>query len=319
MLFSSGGTFPRDALVETFYGKNSVDGSDGTATGWIPYRRRREASMFSFLALGGGSGGGGGGSGVTGTARTGGSSGSTGTMSELVIPAFFLPREFYLYPGFGGAGDFNQTGGFDGMSSVICDAANTMHIPASTILTSGTNPAAGNGGALGGNVGTTVQVFGRSAEPQATNALSVYTALGIWKAAHAGITGSSGGTTASAGVNSSAWGSAGLTLGEGGGGGSLSSASATFAGGNSVGGGKVPTRNGGAAGGATGGNGPHGWLDPNFPWIGKGGAGGGSGTSQGGRGGDGSWGCGGGGGGGSNGVAGQGGNGGPGLIVVVSW
>lgn len=305
------------AKVETFTGVRFQDGTGAPEqTGWFPWTRPKNASLHMFLCLGGGAGGGAGASGSTLTSRTGGAGGGCGGFARLLIASNLLPRELYLFPGFGGRGGVTGVSGgvgANGGKCAITDRPDRLAVQADTILQSGNNSSAIS--AFGGNGGTAVQSGGGAGEPIAVNTLGVYQGLGLWFA-KSGIAGANGGPIGAVGDSTPAFGSAGVPLTSGAGGGSISAADAAFDGGAITGAGRIITIPGGVAGTA-GEDGRSGILTSN-PWQATGGSGGAAGTVTGGRGGNAAIGCGGGGGGGSV-TGGNGGNGGPGMIIVVTW
>jgi hypothetical protein len=318
------GFAPRRAKELTLLG--SV-GAGNTIQGWaVP----KNASMVFMLCIGGGGGGGGGFSAASGSAKAGGAGGGPGATCRMMIPAYFLPKQLYLWAGNGGVGGSGSgVAGVGGTHSFIQDTGGTTAVNGTEdlIICSGINVAGGGG------AGTASSSTGGVAETVfSTAASTVYAGVGIWLA-HAGqsagiagnITGTPGGVT---------WGAQGSSnpsiCTAGGAGGGATASNAAFSGSqvslfqNGSSGGYTATGGAGVAGGpggnAQGGGFRMGGRTGLGGWCFGGGSGGGACATAGtgGSGGNGGPGC-GGGGGGAGVTGGAGGNGGPGLIYIAWW
>ena len=279
--------------------------SSGTPTA-IPWTIPRNTSWVYLLCVGGGANGVVGATGGIGVGAAGGAGGGSGAMSRLIIPAIFLPKVLYLYPG-----------GPSGGLSYIADTQSNNVSPGApdTVLQSGN---ASPSGATAGSIDT------------ATN--HVYSGTGLWTAV-AGQAGTAGGTNAGTAGSTLLFGVSGIFCSAGTGGGGCNTVSTVGAGGIIAATTLLPTIPGGLAAGGAGQNGAN-WSTRQSgslatalmsqPFLTTGGTGGGGKSGgTGGAGGNGGVGSGGGGGGGGGGTAGGTGGafglGGPGLIVLAWW
>jgi hypothetical protein len=300
--------------VEFFYGSKA--NTQVTTTGWRVWTKPKGCSMVHFMCIGGG-GGGAGGFVSTLLAAGGGGGGGSGSVTVQVVPAFFLPRQLYVFAGNAGTGGVSGASGTAATDSRVCSIPNPT-INAQAVCVSGT------AGATGGVVGT---VGAGGAAGSRETAATTLTG-GPW-AGHGlqtltvGLTGGAG--TSIVGVPAGlTWGAASIPIGSGLGGGSIDVAGVAYAGGsyNSAQGGWeiIP---GGAAGGFPGADGTFTLPTLNQTWTAHGGTGGGANASgNGGRGGHaGGYGSGGGGGGAApvGFLGGVGGDGSPGFIMIASW
>ena len=315
-----GAANPRRTQFKFFPGTQASSGVGGWQSWTIP----RNATWVYLLCVGSGGSGAGGQTSGAGVLGGGGGGGGSGAMARLLIPAMFLPKTLYLFPGAGGAGVAAANAGSVGVISWVSDKPSNAAVgdivlrSGSAAATAAANPA---GASSAGGTGEVI----------AANTNQVFSCLGLWTAM-GGQTGTNGGASAGAGVNVT-WGAVGIFNSSGAGGGTTNTTTGAGAGGNITGAGLVASIVGGAA--ATAGpNGtnygffPGGSLGPSATagqiFASTGGTGGGAGASTtGGAGGNGGYASGGGGGGGgggtSGGTGGRGGAGGPGFIVVSWW
>jgi hypothetical protein len=290
------------------------------STQWQTWQKPNGAKMIHIYVLGGGAGGGAGRTGGTNTGGGGGGGAST-AISVGLFPACMLPDILYVSVGKGGSGGTSNGAGGSGELSYVSISATTLST--STVMQSG--DAAPTGGGAG-----TSSLAGSAGIAGTTWTYTNY----IWSqmgqiTTIVGFAGTSGGSTAGAGVNLTI---GGVVSGGAGGGGESSNAS-SFKGGDItstmygfttlVGG--APDSSGSTINGTAG----YTYSFPSFnsstrgPMLFTGGGGGGAANSNlraGGAGGIGSFGSGGGGGGASyNGTGGAGGNGGNGLVIISCW
>lgn len=94
-------------------------GATGTASGWEPWIKPRNARMVMIVCIGAGAGGGGGHTAAAGTARGGGGGGGCGAISRVLLPAIFLPDTLFVLAGAGGAGGTAAGAGSAGTRSYV--------------------------------------------------------------------------------------------------------------------------------------------------------------------------------------------------------
>jgi len=286
------------------------------------WRKPRGVNFVYILAVGSG---GSGGTGVnTGTTSGGGAGGFSGCQGTLLIPAMFLPDVLYIQSGPPTIGSTNSgiaafAGNYTYVSIEPSNAsanANLLYIPgansgaaAATTTTGGTSAIPGTGPLI-----SNMNLAGRG----------VYTFTN-------GVTGGTGGSSTTAGLDVTVP-TNGLVVCPGAGGGGCNGATG-FAGGaitqstGSLGQDFFPAIPGGSAasGAVAASAGITGFIARNLLMNFGGTGGGGATTTAGGRagaGGDGAPGCGGGGGGGmntTNNTIAKGGNGGPGFVYIIAW
>lgn len=297
-------------------------------TNWITWQKPATAKFVSIICIGGGGGGSGGGASAAATAASGGGGGGGGAVSSVILPAFLIPRTFYLQPGCGGYGGTGQVQGgaaaTAGKSGFISFVHSVEPKGNNTNVLCSANAGSGATAASGSTPGT-----GGTAAIITPNSLAVLACMGFGFNTIGGIVGANGGSTGGAGGTISTWLTSGNIWNVGGaGGGGVNAGTTTSAGGDVTGTAYAPTISGGLAGGGRGGDNIFqniSYADlGDLPQITGPGSGGGGNTSAGtgGAGGHAGMGCGGGGGGGTNGtssVGGAGGNGGPGCIIIACW
>lgn len=314
-----GAVNPRKSQFKFFPGSIAT-GATGYQTWSIP----RNATWVYLLCVGSGASGAGGQTSGAGVLGGGGGGGGSGACGRLIIPAMFLPKTLYVFPGAAAAGVAAATIGNAGVVSFVA----SRPVAGSTsdyVLKSGTTAAA----AVVAPVGASSA--GGTAESIDVNTNHPFSGLGLWVATP-GQAGSAGGASGGGGVNVT-WGVVGQFNSGGTGGGTTNTGAGAGAGGNLAGAGLVPYVFGGAA--ATAGNNGINFGFLNGGSLGPaanagqifastGGTGGGAGASTtGGAGGNGGFASGGGGGGGgggtSGGTGGRGGASGPGFVVIAWW
>lgn len=194
----------KNAKIWTF--KGGIQTAATTATGWVPWVRPRNFSMFFLMAIGAGGGGGGGFTAAAAAAKGGGGGGGSGAVARMFTSAAFLPPVLHILAGNGGRGGTGSGSiGVVGGRSVICNLPGTVGTAAITVLTSGAADA--GGGVAGTAAGSQA---GGAAGTIATNALAVYSSFADWTAI-AGQAGSAAGALGGNGV-SVAWGGSGVLV-----------------------------------------------------------------------------------------------------------
>jgi hypothetical protein len=148
---------PQNGYIDYFPGFSTTTGGQ-----WQVWNKPRGISFIKIITIAGGGGGGG----ANGTTSGGAGGGSSG-VSNVMIPAIFLPDRLYVSSGVGGAGGNGSSGtsstaGDPGIASYVSIAQSTAFI----YVICYANP--GSGGGPGGNVGgsgaTVASIGGQSGQ-----------------------------------------------------------------------------------------------------------------------------------------------------------